>query len=161
MKRLRLILPVLLLSCLMISCGRGDPGQAEQSLSDPSAATAAPTAPTVEIPSRTPSADVPTDVPTGTASLEDDRVMVTRGEGKVRVEIALPDRAGEAASLLLLTDRNAAHTWQKEREKVIDLCQLTLDQEGRGEAFLCCPGGGTAYLIVTAREIEIIREAVQ
>ena len=54
--------------------------------------------------------------------------MVTRGEGKVRVEIALPDRAGEAASLLLLTDRNAAHTWQKEREKVIDLCQLTLDQ---------------------------------
>ena len=98
---------------------------------------------------------------TQTASQEtpyDGPLSFTLDGEKLSVSLSL-EEGGAEASVLLLPDREAAKTWKDDRSAVIDLDQVTTDEDGRAEARLTLPESCLkAVLVVTVGERVYERE---
>ena len=80
---------------------------------------------------------------------EDGPVTYTKAGSVLTVTLKLPEHGLEEASLLLLTDGSKQNSWKEDPSVLLDIDQVTLDEEGRATVTMTLSKAESACIVVT------------
>ena len=93
---------------------------------------------------QTPESGTTTETPS-----EDGPVTYTKEGSVLTVTIRLPEHSSEEASLLLLTDGSKQNSWKEDPSALLDIDQVTLDEEGSATVTMTLYESKSACIVVT------------
>ena len=164
MKKILFLVMLLTLVFFIVACGgsQAKTTTTEAVLTDTptvtSTATTTTASETTQVPSST--AEPSQEDPLYPDELSADGILSYEKSGNaLTVKVTLREQSGKMLSLLLLTDPTKRFTWQEDTDKyLVNLAEITLDQNGNGIITLPLESGKRIYLILTSSSGCYIKE---
>ena len=166
MKKILLLIMLLTLVFFIVACGdsQAKTTTTEAVLTDTPTITSTATtttttaSETTQVPSST--AEPSQEDPLYPDELSADGILSYEKSGNaLTVKVTLREQSGKMLSLLLLTDPTKRFTWQEDTDKyLVNLAEITLDQNGNGIITMPLESGKSIYLILTSSSGCYIKE---